>query len=158
MSKSSKEKTDEDKGLILEALRNNAYRSVTEIADKLGFSRQKIGRIIKDLENDNIIWGYTTVTNFNKQDLKYFIILAKRSNKPMDKQIIDASNSKMKYCTFNMATPKQMCFLCQELYEAYLFDDELWETLPKELRNKYLCEECFKKQSQQKDASKELKK
>jgi len=89
MAKSSKKKIDEDIVLILEELQKNANKSVNEIANKLGFSRQKVWRIIKDLENDNIIWGYTTVINFIEQDLKYYIILAKRSNKPMDKQLIE---------------------------------------------------------------------
>jgi DNA-binding Lrp family transcriptional regulator len=94
MSKSSKDKIDKDKELILEELQKNANKSVNEIANKIGFSRQKVWRIIKDLENNNIIWGYTAVTNFNKLDLKYFIILAKRSHKPMDKQMLEKVTSR----------------------------------------------------------------
>ena len=49
-------------------------------------------------------------------------------------------------CTFNMPeAPEQMCFHCQELYEAYLLDDDLWNRLPKGLRDKFLCPKCFRK-------------
>jgi DNA-binding Lrp family transcriptional regulator len=89
MAKSSRDKIDEDIKLILNEIQKNANKSINKIAYKLGFSRQKVWRIINDLEKDKTIWGYTTIIDFTKQDLKYFVILAKRSNKPLDKKLLD---------------------------------------------------------------------
>jgi DNA-binding Lrp family transcriptional regulator len=146
MDKSAKEKIDEDTESILEELRKNANKSINELANKLGFSRQKVWRIIKDLENDNIIWGYTIVTDFNKQDLKYFMILAKRTNKPIDKQLLEKVISRkleeqldhlgcklissiyvngvydwiISFTCKNLKEAKKMCEILTGLYSEYL--------------------------------------
>lgn len=46
-------------------------------------------------------------------------------------------------CTFISSVPKQMCFRCKVLYEAYLVDDEIWNKLPEKLRDKYICPVCL---------------
>jgi DNA-binding Lrp family transcriptional regulator len=89
MVKTSKEEIEKDNQLLLDVLIKNSNKSINDIANKLGFSRQKVWRMIKELENNHKIWGYTAVIDFNKQNLKYYMILAKRSNKPIDKQIIE---------------------------------------------------------------------
>jgi DNA-binding Lrp family transcriptional regulator len=79
MAKSSKEDIEKDTKIILSELEKNSNRSVNEIADKLGFSRQKVWRIIKNLEEDKKIWGYTAIIDDNKIGRKKFCILLKKA-------------------------------------------------------------------------------
>ena len=65
---------EEDEKKIIKELQNNANKSINEIAKKCGFSRQKVWRIIKNLENNNTIWGYVAVTNEEKLDHKEYIV------------------------------------------------------------------------------------
>ena len=78
-------KKDENK--ILTALKRNARGSIEDIAKKYHFSRQKVWRIIKRLEESKEIWGYYTVVDEEKLHLKRFIILIKRSTEPVDNAI-----------------------------------------------------------------------
>jgi DNA-binding Lrp family transcriptional regulator len=79
MPKSSKENIEKDKKIIISELEKNSNRSVNEIADKLGFSRQKVWRIIKNLEEDKTIWGYTAILDDDKVGRKRFCILLKKA-------------------------------------------------------------------------------
>ena len=79
MAKSSKEDIEKDTKIILSELEKNSNRSVNQIADKLGFSRQKVWRIIRNLEEDKIIWGYTAIIDDNKAGRKKFCILLKKA-------------------------------------------------------------------------------
>lgn len=79
MAKSSKSKIQDDVKNIISELQKNSNSSVNNIANKLGFSRQKVWRIIKDLENDNTIWGYTAIVDDNKICRKRFFILLKKA-------------------------------------------------------------------------------
>lgn len=89
MTKSSKDKIDEDTQLILNELQKNANKSINEIANKLDFSRQKVWRIIKNLEKDHTIWGYTAIVNEEKKGLTHYILLIKRTLRPLDKKLGD---------------------------------------------------------------------
>jgi hypothetical protein len=44
-----------------------------------------------------------------------------------------------------ITVPKQLCIECHQLFDAYLVDDYLWNKLPKELRDAFLCHKCFKR-------------
>ena len=79
MAKTSKKQIYEDERKILAELRSNARGNIDDIANRCGFSRQKIWRIMKRLENDKTIWGYTTIIDDEKFGRKKFIILIKRS-------------------------------------------------------------------------------
>lgn len=79
MAKSSLKQIEQDKKRIIDELVKNANMSVNEIADKLGFSRQKVWRIIKNLEEDKTIWGYTAIIDDNKMKRKRFCILLKKA-------------------------------------------------------------------------------
>ena len=79
MPKSSKEKIEDDKESVLMELQKNSSDSVNVIAKRLGFSRQKVWRIIKDFENTNTIWGYTAVIDDEKISRKRFFVILKRS-------------------------------------------------------------------------------
>ncbi len=73
-----------DEKKVIEALEKNAKENIETIAKKCGFSRQKVWRIIKTLEEQKVIWGYSVVTDEEVQDLKQFILLVKRSTIPID--------------------------------------------------------------------------
>ena len=87
MPKSSKLQVDIDKNKILDELLRNGKKSVIDIAESLGFSRQKVWRIIKNLEKNKTIWGYTTIIDAEKQGLKKYILLIKRTMNPIDDSI-----------------------------------------------------------------------
>lgn len=89
MPKQSKKKLIEDEQKILQELSRDSTKSINAIADKLGFSRQKVWRIIKDLQENRTIWGYTTVVDQGKQGLKYYILLIKRTTEPINKQLAE---------------------------------------------------------------------
>lgn len=78
MPKRSREKVESDVLKIVKIFQTDARISFNELAKKSGFSRQKIWRIIKNLEKNNTIWGYTTIFDMKKFGLKQFIIMLKR--------------------------------------------------------------------------------
>jgi DNA-binding Lrp family transcriptional regulator len=87
MAKRSKETILHDEIKVMDALEQNSKDSVGEIAKICGFSRQKVWRIIKDLEKRKIIWGYTAVTDETAKNLKHFTVLVKRSNVPFGDEV-----------------------------------------------------------------------
>ena len=89
MAKNSREQILKDQKKIVRELSKNANKSINEIAKTCGFSRQKVWRIIKNLENNNTIWGYTAVIDDEKQDMKRYMVLIKRSVQPMALEIVD---------------------------------------------------------------------
>jgi len=89
MAKNSAAQILKDQKRIVRELSKNANKSINEIAKTCGFSRQKVWRIIKNLENNNTIWGYTAVIDDEKQDMKRYMILIKRSIQPIADEIID---------------------------------------------------------------------
>jgi len=89
MPKNSVEGIKQDEIKILEELRKNANKSINDIAEKCGFSRQKVWRVINNLEKNHTIWGYTAIVDEEKLGKKSYILLIKRSNKPMAKEILD---------------------------------------------------------------------
>jgi DNA-binding Lrp family transcriptional regulator len=89
MAKNSAKQIEEDEKKILNQLSKNANKSINEIAKNCGFSRQKVWRIIKNLEKNNTIWGYIAVLDVEKQEKKQYFVLIKRSNRPLTKELMD---------------------------------------------------------------------
>ena len=89
MPKRSKKQIENDETKILKELEKNANKSINEIAKKCGFSRQKVWRIIKRLEKNNTIWGYITIVDNEILGYGSFILLIKRTTKPISKEIVD---------------------------------------------------------------------
>jgi DNA-binding Lrp family transcriptional regulator len=77
----------EDETKILRLLENDAKKSIDEIAKLCGFSRQKVWRIIKKLQEEKSIWGYTAISDGSQQNLKHFLVLVKRNNVPYDQDV-----------------------------------------------------------------------
>jgi DNA-binding Lrp family transcriptional regulator len=84
MAKTSKEQIQLDQIKVLDALDRLSKENSDEIAKSCGFSRQKVSRIIKDLEKNKVIWGYTAITDDTARNLKHFILLIKRNAIPFD--------------------------------------------------------------------------
>jgi DNA-binding Lrp family transcriptional regulator len=88
MVKKSLEKLTELEIKILNELHENCRENLDRIAKKCGCSRYKVGRVIKKLEENNTIVGYSVVINPNKSNSKYFILLVKRTSQPFDEEMI----------------------------------------------------------------------
>ena len=96
MSKSSKKSIERDEKKVLLELMKDSSQSINVISKKLGFSRQKIWRIIKKLQDEKTVWGYTAVINCEKIGMKNFILLGKRTSKPLPQEMINlAVNRKL---------------------------------------------------------------
>jgi Lrp/AsnC family leucine-responsive transcriptional regulator len=84
MGKSSKEQQAKDERKVLAELQKNSNESIDTIAKHCGFSRQKVWRIIKHLEDNKIIWGYTAVVDEGGTSLIHFVLLVKRNMVSLD--------------------------------------------------------------------------
>lgn len=89
MSKSSVIQIEKDEKKILGELSKNANKSINDIAETCNFSRQKVWRVINNLEKNHTIWGYIAVTDEEKINKKIYIILIKRTNKPLSQELIN---------------------------------------------------------------------
>jgi DNA-binding Lrp family transcriptional regulator len=87
MAKISYDKMKKDENKVINEFKNNARDNIEDIAKKCGFSRQKVLRIIKRLEKEKKIWGYSAIVNNEKFDLKRYFILIRRSTEPIDDAI-----------------------------------------------------------------------
>jgi DNA-binding Lrp family transcriptional regulator len=88
MAKVNDEHLNTDERAILSELQKYSSNNIETIAKHCGFSRQKIYRIIKKLEEKKIIWGYTAIFDEEIQDLQKFLLLVKRTTKPVDESTI----------------------------------------------------------------------
>ncbi len=79
MPKSSRKQIDKDEKKVISELQKNAKESIDVIANKCGFSRQKVWRIIKRLEENKTIWTYHAVIDQDKIGLQRYLILLKRN-------------------------------------------------------------------------------
>ena len=77
MPKNGKISIEADERKVIDQLLKDSRQSPHEIAKRLGFSRQKVWRIIKKLEKDKIIWGYTTVIDENSIECNTYYALVK---------------------------------------------------------------------------------
>ena len=93
MTKSSKGQIQEDEMKILAELQNKSNENIETIAKRCGFSRQKVWRTIKQMEERHMIWGHTAIIDQDKIDQKQFMMLIKRTNEPLDKKIIEKIDS-----------------------------------------------------------------
>jgi DNA-binding Lrp family transcriptional regulator len=120
MAKSSKKQIDQDEKKVIEHLQRNSNESIDKMAKACGFSRQKVWRIIKRLENNKTIWGYTAVPDKEKQGVHHYIMLIKRSNEPAGDIIGDVIDSFKKYTGKNIGVFVQTACLLQGEYDGLL--------------------------------------
>jgi DNA-binding Lrp family transcriptional regulator len=89
MSKSSKEQQIEDELKIVAELQKNCKENTETIAKHCGFTKQKVGRLIKQLEAKKLIWGYTAVFDEHKIGKTHFILMIKRSTEKIGEKVVD---------------------------------------------------------------------
>lgn len=88
MTKVDTQPIDADEKKVIHELERNSNESIDTIAKKCGFSRQKVWRIIHKLENNKTIWGYHAVVDREKLLLKSYIMLIKKTNRPI-RELLD---------------------------------------------------------------------
>ena len=88
MIETDNEKNSNLEEKILEELQKNCRLNIDEIGKKCGCSRYKVKRVMKKLEENNTIVGYSAIINPNKVNRKCFILLAKRSHIPLEEDIL----------------------------------------------------------------------
>lgn len=86
MPKRSQIQIAEDEKRILTELQKNANASIDAIAQRCGFSRQKVWRSIKRLEQDHVIWGYTAIIDEDKENRKSYVVIIKKTTTPLDEK------------------------------------------------------------------------
>jgi len=84
MAKRSREQVEIDEKRVIEELQVHAKDSIDDLAKRCNFSGPKVRRIIKNLEDTQTLWGYHAVTDYEKIGLREFILLVKKTTKPMD--------------------------------------------------------------------------
>jgi DNA-binding Lrp family transcriptional regulator len=89
MPKTGQASIAEDEKKILEELQKNSNESVDAIAKRCKFSRQKVWRCIKRLEQDHVIWGYTTIIDEEKQNRKSYLLAIKKTTAPLDERTVN---------------------------------------------------------------------
>ncbi len=135
MAKVSSKQIDIDEKKVIEQIQKNAKESIDKIAEKCGFSRQKVWRIIKRLEKNKTVWGYHAVIDNEKIGLKSYILLLKRSNvavdKSLDKLILDTSEEIGKKIGINVLGSYYLhgtfdwifCFTAEDIKHAKKFGE-----------------------------------
>jgi len=89
MIQRSNEQRKDDEKKILVALQKFQKENIDKIAKDTGFSRQKVHKAIKEMEQNQTIWGYGAVVDEERQDLEKFMLLIKRATKKIDKKTAD---------------------------------------------------------------------
>jgi DNA-binding Lrp family transcriptional regulator len=87
MAKSSKEQIEDDEKKVIIELKKNSNESIGGLAKKCGFSRQKVWRIVKRFEKNNIIWGYNAVVDEEHLNIKGFLLLIKLKHLPIENKL-----------------------------------------------------------------------
>ena len=89
MAKSTKVQLEQDEAKLLVELMKNSKENIETIAKNCGFSKQKAWRMMKQLEKDQKIWGYSAVVDNTKQSLPKFMLFISRSEVKHDPKDID---------------------------------------------------------------------
>ncbi len=89
MSKSSNDQIGQDEKKIISELVKNSKENIDTIAKHCGFSAQKVRRVIKQMEQNHLIWGYTSVFDEKKIGLKHFMMMAKRTSGHVEEKTVD---------------------------------------------------------------------
>jgi DNA-binding Lrp family transcriptional regulator len=85
MAKISGNQVALDEKKILSEIMKNSKEDIDIIAKHCGFSKQKVWRFIKHLEVKGLIWGYTAIFDEQKISMTHFILMLKRTTKPLEK-------------------------------------------------------------------------
>jgi DNA-binding Lrp family transcriptional regulator len=84
LARSRKETIIKDEIKVLNIMEQHARESIDEIAKRCGLSYQKVSRIIKHLEENKIIWGYSAIDDGTLRDFTHYVLLVTRNTVPFD--------------------------------------------------------------------------
>jgi DNA-binding Lrp family transcriptional regulator len=85
MAKRSRKQVKKDENKVIKVLQTYAKESIDDLAKRCGFSGPKVRRIMKKLEENETIWGYHAVTDYEKINMNEYVLLIKKANTPLDK-------------------------------------------------------------------------
>jgi DNA-binding Lrp family transcriptional regulator len=145
----------EDEKIVIQHLVRDARQSIDQLAKSCGFSRQKVWRIMKRLEENQTIWGYTAVVDTEKLGEKSYVLLLKARSFPLTKKVagkivdraIDEQAAKLGitikgsfwvngcydgmvcFTAHNIKQAKQFCDLFIRIYERDVDELELLERI-----------------------------
>lgn len=155
MAKRSKTQVEKDELKVVMELQAHAKESIDDLAKKCGFSGPKLRRIIKNLEDSDTIWGYHAVTDFEKLGMREYILLIKKTNRPLDEAAekiisrdIEKSAKKIdvligsSYYLHGMYD-WAICFTAKDLRHAKKFESELVKTYKAFIFEAQLLENIF---------------
>ena len=153
MARSSNKQIAEDAQTIIRELMEDSRQSPHEIAEKCGFSRQKVWRVINKLDEEKKIWGYTAVVDDNADGSNTYFALG-RVKAPLfnviDQIIEIVKGDKSRQCDVrllgtyyvnglydwlvifsaqNMIDAKRFCGYIQKEYDTYLDRIDLMESV-----------------------------
>ena len=121
MPKSSRQQIDMDEKKVIAELQKNAKESIDVIANKCGFSRQKVWRIIKRLEESKTIWTYHAIIDSEKMDLNKYILLLKRTTSPIKSEELEmAVNGKLRNMLMDMGISIDFAYYLNGCYDFAL--------------------------------------
>jgi DNA-binding Lrp family transcriptional regulator len=155
MPKNSKQQINKDENKVILELLKNSNESIDKIGKKCGFSRQKVWRIIKRLEKEKTIWGYSAIVNDQKIGVKGYTALIKRTPVPADRTLVDTIISKkieelipndhisiknsffvhgrydwlIYFTAENIIQAKRFCDAIRTIFQGYIADINLLENL-----------------------------
>jgi DNA-binding Lrp family transcriptional regulator len=146
----------EDERKVLNELLKDSSKSVNVIAKKLGFSRQKVWRVIKQLEKNNTIWGFTAVVNEKKIGQKSYMVLIRRTTEPLSveltskiiKRNIEPAAKKLGVMIDSSFYVHGMydwiiCFSAEDIADAKQFGDVLLRAYPGYIADIQILETLF---------------
>ena len=136
MPKVSEKQIQIDEQKVIDQLREDSNKSINEIAERLGFSRQKVWRIVKKLEKENIIWGYGAVIDEEKLGLNYYILLMKKNVEPVKSEAIENITSR----EIEDYIKKMGCEMISSLYTHGFYDWVILFTSPNKIQAKRVSE------------------
>lgn len=155
MAKRSRQQVEIDEKKVMRELQIHAKDSIDELAKRCKFSGPKVRRIIKNLEDSQTIWGYHAVTDYEKVGLREFILLIKKTTKPMDdvaEQIISRNiEEKAKELDImigssfylNGAYDWILCFTGRDLRHAKKFEGEVIKMYKDNIQETQILENIF---------------
>jgi DNA-binding Lrp family transcriptional regulator len=96
----------------------NARQSLIEISEKTGLSRQTVQKTIRKLEKEHAIWGYQVIVDEEKKDFSNYLVLIKRTIKPIDEKVADKIISrKLEEIASNMGATIITSLYCHGSYD-----------------------------------------
>lgn len=117
MAKSKKEISSNARK-ILDAIEGNAWQSSIEISEKIGLSRQTVQKTIRKLEKGHVIWGYQVIVDEEKKGFSNYLMLIKRTTKPIDEKLLDKDiGEKIEKEALNIGVKIETSLYCHGSYD-----------------------------------------